>query len=195
MASDGPSTTSETDDGVLALDPPRRHVTTHDATGRSVFCPALPPTLTMHAVSGMRFADGYAVRELPLVLTDEADLRAFLSLPADTLYFPRAEGATVLRYCDWAPGAGLPMHRTESIDYGTVVFGRMELTLDSGETRTLHAGDSVVQRGTRHAWRNSSDREPARMIFVVQGCRPVRVGGVDLVEHLPWGEGGEEASP
>lgn len=49
-----------------------------------------------------------------------------------------------------APG----MHTTASIDYVLVVTGEVTLELDDGEQTVLRAGDTVVQNGTRHAWRN-----------------------------------------
>lgn len=44
-------------------------------------------------------------------------------------------------------------HTTETIDYGFVLRGRIELLLDDG-AHVLEAGDVIVQRATRHAWRN-----------------------------------------
>ena len=58
------------------------------------------------------------------------------------------------------------MHRTVSLDYGIVLQGEMELVLDSGETRLMKVGDVAVQRGTMHAWRNTSSTEWGRMIYV-----------------------------
>lgn len=48
--------------------------------------------------------------------------------------------------------------------------GRVILELDDGATRELRAGDTVVQNGTRHAWRNPFD-EPCRMVVVLIGAR------------------------
>ncbi|MNJ05514.1 hypothetical protein D3C73_1668750 [compost metagenome] len=45
----------------------------------------------------------------------------------------------------------------------------MWLELDNGETRLVKAGDIVIQNGTRHAWRNKSDRI-ARAVFVMIGA-------------------------
>lgn len=59
------------------------------------------------------------------------------------------------------------MHTTRTIDYGVVLSGEIELELDHGSVR-LGPGDVVVQRGTRHAWRNLSDR-PCTMAFVLVG--------------------------
>ena len=63
------------------------------------------------------------------------------------------------------------MHTTDSVDYGIVLSGELELELDDGETTTVRPGTVVIQRGTRHAWRNRSD-EPARVAFVLVGATP-----------------------
>jgi mannose-6-phosphate isomerase-like protein (cupin superfamily) len=64
-----------------------------------------------------------------------------------------------------APG----MHTTETIDFEYVISGRVVLELDDGATATLGPGDTVVQNGTRHAWRNPFD-EPCRMVVVIIGA-------------------------
>ena len=46
-----------------------------------------------------------------------------------------------------------------------MLSGEIWLELDEGEVH-LKAGDSVVQRGTMHAWRNRSDT-PCIMSFVL----------------------------
>jgi len=74
------------------------------------------------------------------------------------------------------------MHRTVSLDYGVVLIGEVELVLDSGEVRLMKPGDICVQRGTMHAWRNTSKTEWARMLYVLQPSLPVSVGGTELVE-------------
>lgn len=45
------------------------------------------------------------------------------------------------------------MHTTKTIDYQIILSGEVDLELDEGEVH-LKAGDIVVQRATRHAWRN-----------------------------------------
>lgn len=64
-----------------------------------------------------------------------------------------------------APG----MHTTDTIDFEYVVSGRVVLELDDGATRELGPGDTVVQNGTRHAWRNPFE-EPCRMIVFLVGA-------------------------
>lgn len=59
------------------------------------------------------------------------------------------------------------MHRTPTLDYIVVIQGLLELILDSGETRLLHPGDTVVQRGTMHAWRNPSPDTWCRAVGVL----------------------------
>lgn len=61
------------------------------------------------------------------------------------------------------------MHTTNSIDYDMVLEGEIVLELDDGKEVTLRAHDVVVQNGTRHAWRNRSDK-PAKMLFVLVGA-------------------------
>ena len=56
-------------------------------------------------------------------------------------------------------GAGAPhpyMQRTQTLDLCLVLEGEITLVLDTGEVQ-LKAGDTVVQRGTNHAWSNRSD--------------------------------------
>jgi mannose-6-phosphate isomerase-like protein (cupin superfamily) len=57
------------------------------------------------------------------------------------------------------------MHTTRTIDYGIVLSGEIDLELDEGEVH-LRPGDVVVQRGTRHAWRNRGSA-PCTMAFVL----------------------------
>lgn len=82
------------------------------------------------------------------------------------------------------------MHRTQSLDYGVVLEGEIEMELDGGEITLLKRGDVAVQRGTMHAWRNPSKKDWARMLFVLQDCEPLVVGGEKLMEEL--GSGADE---
>lgn len=86
------------------------------------------------------------------------------------------------------------MHRTQSLDYGIVVEGQIESILDSGETQLMGRGDVMVQRATMHAWRNPSETEWARMIFVLQDCKPLYINGERFGEDLGRGTEGLPAS-
>lgn len=61
------------------------------------------------------------------------------------------------------------MHTTDTIDFEYVISGEVWLELDDGVEVHLRAGDTVVQNGTRHAWRNRGS-EPCRMVVVLIGA-------------------------
>ena len=65
-----------------------------------------------------------------------------------------------------APG----MHTTPTVDYGCVVDGEIWMELDDGVVVHLTQGDVIVQNGTRHGWRNRSDK-PATLAFVLLGAK------------------------
>jgi uncharacterized cupin superfamily protein len=53
------------------------------------------------------------------------------------------------------------MQKTRSLDFCLILDGEVTLVLDTEEAH-LTAGDTVVQRGTNHAWSNRSD-QPCRI--------------------------------
>lgn len=63
------------------------------------------------------------------------------------------------------------MHTTPTVDYCVVLSGEVWLELDDGALTCLRAGDTVVQNGTRHAWRNLSG-EPVTLAVVMVGAPP-----------------------
>jgi quercetin dioxygenase-like cupin family protein len=52
------------------------------------------------------------------------------------------------------PGAAPEVHFTASVDFLVVIEGEVWLELSDGVEIHLRSGDSVVQNGTAHAWRN-----------------------------------------
>ena len=62
------------------------------------------------------------------------------------------------------------MHTTDTVDYGIVLEGEVWLELDDGKEVHLKPHDVVIQNGTRHAWRNKSDK-PVKMAFVLVGAK------------------------
>jgi hypothetical protein len=70
-------------------------------------------------------------------------------------YFAAAGAPQASRYHPEAPHPY--MQQTRTLDLCVVLQGEVTLVLDTQEV-ALKAGDTVVQRGTRHAWRNRSDR-------------------------------------
>lgn len=91
---------------------------------------------------------------------------------------------SVIRIVDMLPGGASPMHRTNSIDYGVVLTGAVELELDSGDKTVLRPGDICVQRGTMHLWRTVGD-EPCRIAFILTEALPFRHEGKPLEEVNP----------
>jgi quercetin dioxygenase-like cupin family protein len=71
----------------------------------------------------------------------------------------------------WLASQGLPdaersgFHRTDTLDYVMILEGTVTLELDRGALE-LRPGDCVVQRATRHAWRNRSGR-PVKLAVVM----------------------------
>jgi hypothetical protein len=62
------------------------------------------------------------------------------------------------------------MHSTDSIDMGCVMSGKVDLKLPGDQVRTLHAGNTFVIAGARHAWANPYD-EPCVFSNVIVGVR------------------------
>jgi uncharacterized cupin superfamily protein len=63
---------------------------------------------------------------------------------------------------------GQGMHTSDTVDFEYIVSGEVWLELDDGASILLHAGDTVVQNGTRHVWRNKSD-EPCQVVTFMVG--------------------------
>jgi quercetin dioxygenase-like cupin family protein len=132
----------------------------------------------------------YTTSKFPVSLNNDDDIKAHKSaIESGKLGLVNA-GGTVLRYVDFAPVHERVMHRTQSLDYGIVMEGEIEMELDDGSFTRLKKGDVAIQRGTMHSWRNASETGWARMLFVLQDCEPVLVGaGEKLKEDLGVGEG------
>jgi quercetin dioxygenase-like cupin family protein len=154
----------------------RRIVTTHNEKGESVV--ASDDTLTPELID----TGDAEFQVVWLTPTVPADLNAGTDGELETNRTLR--GGSIMRIVDLVPGGQSPMHRTRSIDYGIVLWGTLELELDGGEVVTLGAGDSVVQRGTMHLWRNPTDK-PCRIAIVLIESKPIEVCGRVLDEPNP----------
>ena len=172
----------------------RRVVTGHDAAGKSVFVsdapsprsnafkhvPGFVTTLMWETTPGASVPAGShdtaatATSWVPQAGGTSLQLVTFPpdSVMATPMFNPMAAGG---EYMQNLPGLAEKferdnpgMHVTDSVDYGVLMEGELHLELDHGETRKLAPGDVVVQNGTRHAWRNKSER-PATMLFVLVG--------------------------
>jgi quercetin dioxygenase-like cupin family protein len=61
----------------------------------------------------------------------------------------------VCRGLEIAPGAGFPMHHTDTLDCLTCVRGEIYLVTETDEV-LMQPGDTVIIRGVNHAWSNRS---------------------------------------
>jgi len=169
----------------------RRVVTGHNASGKSVVVSdgAPPRSVEFKHVPGMSAAlvwettTGQQVGGHPIDRTPTASWvpgaggtnLMFVTFPPDAVMArpgldPMAAG---VEYMQNLPGLAEKfemespgMHTTDSVDYAVVLDGEVCLELDDGQLVTLKQHDAVVQNGTRHAWRNRSDR-PVTMLFVL----------------------------
>lgn len=161
------------------LSPVQRIVTGHDAQGRAVFKSEDETPTRMIPSGDASFLLVWTTPTVPADNNDETDGRqreAGLTL----------KGGSVIRVVDMLPGKESPMHRTNSIDYGIVLEGEIELELDDGAKRTVRQGGIVVQRGTNHLWRNTTDKV-CRIAFVLIEASAYLHNGLPLEEHKPAG--------
>jgi quercetin dioxygenase-like cupin family protein len=137
----------------------QRVVTGHDAAGRAIFkSEDLAPT-RMISSGDAAFLLLWTTPTVPADNNDETDGRlrdAGLTL----------NQGSVIRIVDMLPGKQSPMHRTNSIDYGIILSGEVELELDDGRKTIVREGGIIIQRGTNHMWRNISDK-PCRIAFIL----------------------------
>ena len=150
--------------------PFRRVVTGHDENGRAVIRSdevfELEPVANGQAYFGLV----WTAPDLPVNNNDPTDGRARDA--GMTL-----KGGSVIRVTEGAPLSNSGMHRSDSLDYGIVISGHIELELDDGSRTLLGPGDIIVQRGTIHSWRNPSETEWARLIFIRTEARPYEHDG------------------
>ncbi|OBT64252.1 hypothetical protein VE03_06880 [Pseudogymnoascus sp. 23342-1-I1] len=171
-----------------ALPPTRRIVTGHNDQGRAI----IESDTVLYPIPPQPTTVIDAEEESHLSKFDQASNGGFIMLwrtnefPAAvqgpwTEYhgkpIPLADdiGATV-RIVDMPPGLRSPMHRTKSLDFGVVLSGEVILVLDDGVESIVKQGETVVQRGTIHAWENRTT-EITRVLFVLLPSKEVIING------------------
>jgi hypothetical protein len=142
-------------------------VTGHDDRGRSVVAAdrQVPPSETLAA--GTQFHLLWGSDDLPVYPDDGSEPENIAPFPpvggirfVQMAVYPDSDadysgpGLSGLQIDEDAPG----MHVTASIDFEVVLEGEVWLELDDGTEIHLERGDCVVQNGTRHGWRNHTDR-------------------------------------
>ncbi|MGO4445566.1 cupin domain-containing protein [Mycobacterium sp. 2YAF39] len=159
----------------------RRVVTGHDESGKSVFASdekvAALPVTGFHRLWGgdatPQFPDDGSVPDHHTYFPPIGGFRfGMFALPPDgaaasgTATGPvdfESEVPGLLSYMDMSdPG----MHTTDTIDFEVVMEGTVVLELDDGAEVVLGPGDTVVQNGTRHRWRNAGDTTARLAVFM-----------------------------
>jgi uncharacterized cupin superfamily protein len=101
----------------------------------------------------------------------QGSLCRIVTIPPDASWHGRVGASEVAAFFQamGSPGASTfspraphsYMQKTATLDFCLILEGEVTLVLDTDEV-ALKAGDTVVQRGTNHAWSNRSDR-PCRI--------------------------------
>ena len=146
----------------------RRIVTGHDADGRAVIKIDEVSKNITSSRPGQSACVVWTTESFPVDNTGTEDQG--LRKTGTTL-----NDGTVFRVVEFGPGVAGRVHRTDSIDYATVMSGEIDMELDDSVVH-LKAGDVLVQRGTIHNWVNHGT-EPCVIAFVLVDAKPVEVGG------------------
>ncbi|TFK41198.1 hypothetical protein BDQ12DRAFT_720891 [Crucibulum laeve] len=159
----------------------RRIITSHNEKGVAVVQnDTLLPSERMETVAGARSASIWVTTDsIPTNdnnTTDDGGKRVIDNIP--NLNLVHANG-TNLRSTELAPGAITPMHRTSSLDYN-ILRELILITEDGVEKHLKNPGDTVVQKGALHAWRNPSSRKWTRWVTVLIAAEPAIVNGEPL---------------
>lgn len=171
----------------------RRIVTGHDEHGASMVAldGAAPRSDAFVHIRGMMSRLIWATAPLPTLPFDATDPTVsvksivppqsgtrflVVTFPPDSVFFAPDFDPAAATAENLAISPGLAelfeadgMHATPTIDYGIVLDGEIWLELDDGRAELLHQHDVIVQNGTRHAWRNKSDRS-ATLAFILIGA-------------------------
>jgi len=162
----------------------RRVVTGNDAAGKAVFVSDAAAPRARVGVHHPGFAEAllWATDATPVVPHGGGDptpqVTSFMPGPGGTRFLmvtfppdavamgPDFDGAKAFEeHLRGTPGIAERMepdnpgmHSTDTVDYIIVLDGEVWLELDDGKEVLLRKHDVVIQNGTRHAWRNRSDR-------------------------------------
>ncbi len=169
----------------------RRLITGHDENGKAVCIEDAPARNVLERPNrpGVALTNIWQTDEVPTEINRAGD-----PVASEFVLHP-PKGGTVFRIIEFYPedpdvlakldgaaafaemgashnvieGARHPfMHRTDTVDYAVVLSGEMTMLLD--ETKhLLKAGDTVVQRGTNHAWSNRGDDVCVMAFVLVDG--------------------------
>jgi hypothetical protein len=171
----------------------RRIVTGHDVQGRAIIVSdqAAPRHITFDSLTGLEFIELWSTQSIPQIPVSPGDptevITSFVPTAGGSRFrivrFPSSLESTSVdpvafhaEFQHKIPGLSaahevdnLGMHTTNTIDYGIVLWGEINLELDDQTEIHLKAGDCIIQNGTRHAWRNRG-AEACMIAFIMIGA-------------------------
>jgi hypothetical protein len=175
------------------IKPIRRVVTGHDARGRSIFVSdgPSPHVLTIPGRPDFALTNLWITDRAPATNAGAADAAArpvvlepprggaifrVVEFPPDHApggFDRKAAFAAMGAHHAMDPDASRHpgMHKTDTVDFALVLSGEIWALMDEGET-LLRAGDTLVQRGTNHAWSNRSGA-PCLVAFILLSAAPL----------------------
>ncbi|HMK11232.1 MAG TPA: cupin domain-containing protein [Acidimicrobiales bacterium] len=158
----------------------RRVVTTRSDEGKSVVASDVRvEAITLELMPGSAFHALWASDESPAWFPPAGEIRfALVTIgPSDVAYPADFDlERAIVEVSEKLPGMvevlepnNPGMHTTATIDFVVLLQGELVLELDDGAQVALHAGDTVVQNGTRHAWRNPGTTPAVMAVTLVGG--------------------------
>jgi quercetin dioxygenase-like cupin family protein len=150
----------------------RRVVTGHDPRGKAVVALDEVSSNVSSRRPGQQGCVLWTTNGSP---ADNSDPKDGASRPVGTTM----PGGTVFRLVQYDPGVAPRVHRSNSVDYAVVISGSIVMQLDDEVEVTLHAGDTLIQRGTVHNWINRGP-QPCVIAFVLVDALPVDIQGRSL---------------
>ena len=123
------------------------YITAHDSNAKAIFSSNAPGNRNKLETPIGNMEILYTTHSMPANVASETDIDQYFKDAKDGLGHRLCpEGGTAAAILNITPNSESPFHRTMTLDVFVVIEGVLELELDSGEKRTLSAGDCAIQR-------------------------------------------------
>ncbi|KAF9535435.1 hypothetical protein CPB83DRAFT_841734 [Crepidotus variabilis] len=164
----------------------RRIVTTHDASGKSTIQSDTEVATKDTGMLGLRAGRIWVTEDsIPTKDNNKIEDGGERVISERSNFDIVPPHGTNIQTVELAPGGSIPMHRTSSLDYNILVSGKLVLVTEDGQEKHIHtAGDTVIQKGTLHGWKNPSSDQTVRWIVVAMAATPAVVNGVTYVPEF-----------
>ena len=94
------------------------------------------------------------------------------SWPAQSAGKPIDYGLLGPTFGENGQGGDPAMHATDTIDYGVILSGKVDLELPGGKLRTVGPGDLIVMGGVPHTWKNRYDEDCIYAVVTIGFNKP-----------------------